>query len=139
MQSSSILTLVACRRAKEKRERLRSAHLAPDYVPLGGAAGLTASSNQQAAARLRGQADEEGANSEEDPDEEDGIRMQFVGGTRPVKSRPAQQAGEGQVSSEDAMETKPLYSPWKVVTLGFKSAAGFVVQNRAMRHVYRTS
>ena len=41
------------RRAKEKRERLRSAHLAPDYVPLGGAAGLTATSNQQAAARLR--------------------------------------------------------------------------------------
>lgn len=32
----------AIRRAREKRERLRSAHLAPDYLPLGGAAALTA-------------------------------------------------------------------------------------------------
>lgn len=43
------LTHTKRRRAKEKRERLRSAHLAPDYIPLGGAAALT--SNQDAAAR----------------------------------------------------------------------------------------
>jgi len=43
------LTHTKRRRAKEKRERLRSAHLAPDYIPLGGAAALT--SNQDAATR----------------------------------------------------------------------------------------
>ena len=96
------LALATRRRAKEKRERLRSAHLAPDYVPLGGAAGLTASSNKQAAARLRGQRDDDGgAASEEEEDEEDGIRMQFVGAARPGKPRAAPQAAasEDQVSS----------------------------------------
>jgi hypothetical protein len=34
------------RRAKEKRERLRQAHLAPDYIPLGGASRLLATSGR---------------------------------------------------------------------------------------------
>lgn len=32
--------LSPCRRAKEKRERLRGSHLAPDYIPLGGVGGV---------------------------------------------------------------------------------------------------
>lgn len=90
-----------CRRAKEKRERLRSAHLAPDYIPLGGAAGLTATSNQDAAARLRvQQRDAEGSGSEEEPDAEDAVRMQFVGGSRKGGRRqggPLAQAPSDQV------------------------------------------
>lgn len=71
-----------CRLAKEKRERLRSAHLAPDYVPLGGAAGLT--SNQNAAARLRGDKTDAavlatGGDSDEERDAEADMRMQFIG------------------------------------------------------------
>lgn len=86
------------RRAKEKRERLRSAHLAPDYIPLGGAAGLTATSNQQAAARLRNQ-QADGSNSEEEEEAEDGVRMQFVGGVRPSGARSVPRGAEGgQVS-----------------------------------------
>ena len=91
-----------CRRAKQKRERLRSAHLAPDYIPLGGAAGLTASSNAEAAARLRGDSggggDAAGAggdahSDDEEPEAEDALRMQFMGADRPDKARARARAG----------------------------------------------
>lgn len=85
-----------CRRAKEKREQLRSAHLAPDYIPLGGAAALT--SNQGAAARLRedkgadggGASPAGGADSDNEREADADMRMQFVGGG-------AQQSGRGSV------------------------------------------
>ena len=81
----------ACRRAKEKRERLRSAHLAPDYIPLGGAAGLTAASNAEAAARLRTDRGDGGgagdAHSDEDAEAEDALRMQFMGADRSLASQ----------------------------------------------------
>ena len=38
------------RRAREKRERLRGSHLAPDYIPLGGVAGLGAAGALDASA-----------------------------------------------------------------------------------------
>lgn len=85
------------RRAKEKRERLRSAHLAPDYIPLGGAAALT--SNQAAAEKLRGSgaggedaggeaargSDTGGSASDSDGEGEPGqdLRMQFGAGAAP--------------------------------------------------------
>ena len=79
------------RRAKEKRERLRSAHLAPDYIPLGGAAALT--SNKGAAARLRddpaaGSPGVTGRDSDSEGEAEPGdeMRMKFVGG-QPERQR----------------------------------------------------
>ena len=96
---SHALVLVGCRRAKQKRERLRSAHLAPDYIPLGGAAGLTASSNAEAAARLRGDgagggdAGGDAHSDDEDPEAEDALRMQFLGADRPDKARARARAG----------------------------------------------
>jgi hypothetical protein len=53
----SLPLLLLLRLAKAKRERLRQAQLAPDYVPLGGASALMASS---AADRRRGAAEAEG-------------------------------------------------------------------------------
>ena len=98
-----------CRRAKEKRERLRSAHLAPDYIPLGGAAALT--SNQAAADKLRrdttgaaaadggaARASDSGGGS--DSDEEEGepgqdLRMQFGGGAAPQRQSGRRSKGSG--------------------------------------------
>lgn len=41
-QATELLDACLSRRAKEKRERLRSAHLAPDYIPLATASVLEA-------------------------------------------------------------------------------------------------
>ena len=95
------------RRAKEKRERLRSAHLAPDYIPLGGAAALT--SNQPAADKLRdgsapggGAADGgearasdsggsgSGSDSEGEGEAGQDLRMQFGPGAAPAPRRKEQ-------------------------------------------------
>lgn len=46
-----MLDHASCRLAKAKRERLRQAHLAPDYVPLGGTAKLLARAGAGAAGR----------------------------------------------------------------------------------------
>ena len=73
-----MLTSSCYRLAKQKRERLRSAHLAPDYVPLGGASGLAdLESRLNPEGNLRAERDEgSGSGSdEEDPDR----RMQFIG------------------------------------------------------------
>ena len=74
--------------------------MAPDYIPLGGAAGLTASSNAEAAARLRGERDggEGGgggghSDDDEDPEAEDALRMQFLGADRPDKAHARGRAG----------------------------------------------
>ncbi len=113
------------RRAKQKRERLRSAHLAPDYIPLGGAAGLTASSNAEAAARLRGDGggggDAAGAggdahSDDEDPEAEDALRMQFMGADRPDKARARARAGmqARRAPSHDIVlgHARRLQLPW---------------------------
>ncbi|KAK9815407.1 hypothetical protein WJX72_003173 [[Myrmecia] bisecta] len=69
------------KRAKAKRELLRSAHLAPDYIPLGGAAGAAGLAAQQP----RGGDEPAGSSGS---DEEPGhLRMQFLGAAR--SSRPA--------------------------------------------------
>ncbi|RMZ52470.1 hypothetical protein APUTEX25_000049, partial [Auxenochlorella protothecoides] len=70
----------AIRRAKETRERLRSAHLAPDYVPL--AAGMGGGTDLRARDR---KLTEEGAapsGSDAEADDEDRGRMVFGLGTR---------------------------------------------------------
>lgn len=96
------------RRAKEKRERLRSAHLAPDYIPLGGAAALTG--NQAAADKLRdgsalgggaagdgraGRASDSGGSGSGSDSEGEGeagqdLRMQFGPGAAPAPRRKEQ-------------------------------------------------
>lgn len=62
------------RLVKAKRERLRQAHLAPDYVPLGGAGKLT-SRDFKLDVPARAEADEGGS----DEDLEEHMRMQFLG------------------------------------------------------------
>ncbi|KAK9839474.1 hypothetical protein WJX81_004262 [Elliptochloris bilobata] len=59
------------RRAKEKRERLRSAHLAPDYIPLATASVLEAPEATGAAAARD--------DSDEDAEAEERVRMAFLG------------------------------------------------------------
>lgn len=73
------------RRAKEKRERLRSAHLAPDYLPLGGAERLT---SQRAEPEGPKAAEEDSASDEDDLD----MRMRFVGRDAPKPVLPAHDA-----------------------------------------------
>ncbi len=63
---------LARRRAKAKRERLRQATLAPDYIPLGGAAGLAAAS----AADFKKA--EEAVHSGSDDEQEEHVRMGFL-------------------------------------------------------------
>lgn len=73
---------VIARLAKQKRERLRSAHLAPDYVPLGGAAGLA---NLEARLKPEGgiqQMEAAQAGSEGSDEEGNDRRMTFVGDLR---------------------------------------------------------
>ena len=41
-----------CRRAKERRERLRGSHVAPEYIPLGGAGVLGSAAAATDPARL---------------------------------------------------------------------------------------
>ena len=67
-----------CRLAKEKRERLRSAHLAPDYIPLGGAAGLA---NLESRLRPEGsiQPNEAAPGASDSDDDNPHHRMTFVG------------------------------------------------------------
>ena len=74
-----------CRRAKEKRERLRSAHLAPDYLPLGGAERLTSQRPEAEAAR---RTEGESASDEDDAD----MRMRFVGRDAPKPVLPVHDA-----------------------------------------------
>ena len=74
------------RLAKQKRERLRSAHLAPDYVPLGGAAGLA---NLEARLKPEGgiqQMEAAQAGSNESDEEGNDRRMTFVGDLRRQKA-----------------------------------------------------
>lgn len=98
--------MLLCRMAKAKRERLRQAHLAPDYVPLGGASrllgagglgglsstsskGLAAKADQGSAAAADHDQDQDlgsgsdrdglGEGSDQEGDLEDTYRMKFVG------------------------------------------------------------
>lgn len=73
------------RRAKEKRERLRSAHLAPDYLPLGGAERLT---SQRAEPEGPKAAEQDSASDEDDLD----MRMRFVGWDAPKPVLPVHDA-----------------------------------------------
>ena len=72
---------MACRLAKEKRERLRSAHLAPDYIPLGGAAGLA---NLESRLKPEGsiQPTEAAPGASDSDDDNPHHRMTFVGDQR---------------------------------------------------------
>eukprot|EP00884_Botryococcus_braunii_P016142 jgi/Botrbrau1/3210/Bobra.37_2s0040.1 len=76
------------RRAKEKRERLRTARLAPDYVPLGGAAALLRKDAPQQEAKTGKQ--EGGSDSEEEVEEQ--LRMTFLG---PPKGPPPKKGAPG--------------------------------------------
>ncbi|CAL8463414.1 g2948 [Coccomyxa elongata] len=62
------------RRAKEKRERLRSAHLAPDYLPLGGASALMSKGGQEKDSAAAAVAE---SDSEEEAEEQ--MRISFLG------------------------------------------------------------
>ena len=55
--------------AKAKRERLRQAQLAPDYLPLGGASTLLSQDFKRKEDRPRSESDEE----------EEHMRLQFIG------------------------------------------------------------
>ncbi|GAB4819481.1 hypothetical protein N2152v2_006527 [Parachlorella kessleri] len=80
--------------AKAKRERLRSAHLAPDYIPTAAMPGLT---------RLRDKKSQEeqvGAGSGSDDELEEGMRLQFMG--------PAGKAGKaGSAGSRQRRDKAP--------------------------------
>jgi len=86
------------RRAKAKRERLRQAHLAPDYLPLGGASkllGVSApGSDDAAAAAVRGPY--AGSDSEGEEDNDDGNQG----------SRPPRQQGLAGSDSENELEER---------------------------------
>ena len=75
-----------CRLAKEKRERLRSAHLAPDYIPLGGAAGLA---NLESRLKPEGsiQPTEAAPGASDSDDDNPHHRMTFVGDQRDGTAR----------------------------------------------------
>lgn len=113
--------VMSCRRAREKREVLRSAHLAPDYIPLGGAAALTRGQNitstplgasgpqpvTAVAAGSHTSGDSDSASEGEAPDS----RMTFVGGDPSAASRrkgapPSRQALGGYPA--DALSSLPV-------------------------------
>ncbi len=67
------------RLAKAKRERLRQAHLAPDYIPLGGATRLLATGGAAAGDGSSFKAAEEALGSGSDEEQEEQMRLQFMG------------------------------------------------------------
>jgi hypothetical protein len=74
------------RLAKAKRERLRQAHLAPDYIPLGGAAALASADFKQS----------EGAvHSGSDDEQEEHIRMGFLSAGQQQAASAAARWGQG--------------------------------------------
>jgi hypothetical protein len=94
------------RRAKEKRERLRSAHLAPDYIPLGGAAAL---SNKEAAEKLRSRERSGGSGgSDSDREAEDEMRIQFLGPAKAGK----QKGLFAEATFGDVRSPTVAVSPW---------------------------
>lgn len=111
LKSCAPCLAISCRRAREKRELLRSAHLAPDYIPLGGAAALTSrqgitstplttSGPQPVAAAAIGSGtsgDSDSASEGEAPDS----RMTFVGGN-PSASAASRRKG---AASTDALSS----------------------------------
>lgn len=97
----------AIRRAREKRERLRSAHLAPDYIPLGGAAALTSGNNVEAlplnGAKAEGLSPMKGSSTSGDSDSADegeggDSRMLFVGGDPSTPAQPEARGGSSRQS-----------------------------------------
>lgn len=85
VQLVCLIRFTACRRAKAKRERLRQAHLAPDYLPLGGASKLlgvpaAAGSGEAAAGRQYAGSESEGEGDEEGGEGLAGAREQGLGG-----------------------------------------------------------
>lgn len=98
----------ACSRAKAKRERLRQAHLAPDYLPLGGASKLLGVTSSAAAGAGGGGSNTGvaiaggpygGSESEGDQDSQDG-----GGGSQGL--RPPRQQGLGGSDSETELEER---------------------------------
>ncbi|KAK9825809.1 hypothetical protein WJX74_009574 [Apatococcus lobatus] len=90
------------RQAKEKRERLRSAHLAPDYLPLGGAERLTSQRPEPEGPKA---AEQDSASDEDDLD----MRMRFVGRDAPKPVLPAGD-GDAQAWDRDAEEAEEAWA-----------------------------
>lgn len=101
---------LCCSAAKAKRERLRQAHFAPDYVPVpggGGAGGLGGlgrlrapggagkGSLAAAAAAEDAEAQEGEQGSDEEAEEEERMRMRFSGGAEAAASGRCAQQGVG--------------------------------------------
>eukprot|EP00887_Chlorella_sp_A99_P007831 scaffold20.g7831.t1 len=84
--------------AKAKRERLRAAHLAPDYLPLqGGGAGLGARLRDKKAADEAAGAGAGPIESGSDEEAEDDMRLKFMGKAPPTQG----EMGEGEGEEED--------------------------------------
>lgn len=97
------------RLAKEKRERLRSAHLAPDYVPLGGASLAELESRLKPEGGLNAERDEQSGSDDEDPDR----RLKFVGSNR--QTGLFSQARESEVRTIAGKKLFHNYNPGKHV------------------------
>ena len=84
-----------CRKIKERRARMQHAHMAPDYIPVGGGGADTLQDS------LRSAAAKEGSGSDSEPEAGDNLRMSFLGDTKKRgKAAPgvfAQVAEEAQV------------------------------------------
>ena len=78
------------RRAKERRERLRYAQPAPDYVPLGTGVSLTPAS-AAAGTHEGGQAAGQSSGSDEDEEDDPRLRLSFLGGSSRSKQQRQQQ------------------------------------------------
>lgn len=81
------LSTDALRMAKAKRERLRQAHLAPDYLPLGGASSLLSQDFKHK---------DMAKNSDSEEEVEEGMRMKFIGGSTKSKYVPFVHSGTAQ-------------------------------------------
>lgn len=66
--------------AKAKRERLREAQLAPDYLPLGGTSNLLSQD-------FKTTEDQRMASGSDSEDQEDNVRVQFLGVKKPQRPR----------------------------------------------------
>ena len=64
---------LTCRKIKERRARLQHVHMAPDYIPVAGAAMDTLRNDVKA---------ESGSGSDSEPDAGDQLRMSFLGDTK---------------------------------------------------------
>lgn len=74
-----VLLCATARLAKAKRDALRHAHLAPDYVPLGGANKLLSGAGAGSLKSSYKAASEDGGDSGSDVELEEQARMTFVG------------------------------------------------------------